>query len=76
MGYASVIHEKKISGPHQIHACTEYFIGFTVLENVILLVDFDFAFYNIPNSSRQVLRTYSEICIFCLLQKRSSRSSW
>ena len=25
---------------------------------------------------RQVLQTYSEICIFCVLQKKSSRSSW
>ena len=32
-------------------------------------------FNKIPNSLRQVLQTYSEICIFCVLQKKSSRSS-
>ena len=32
-------------------------------------------FNKIPNSLRQVLQTYSEICIFCVPQKKSSRSS-
>ena len=33
-------------------------------------------FNKIPNSLRQVLQTYSEMCIFCVLQKKkSSRSS-
>ena len=32
-------------------------------------------FNKIPNSLRQILQTYSEICIFCVLQKKSSRSS-
>ena len=58
-----------------IHDCTEYFIGFTVLENVILLVDLILHFNSMPNSLRQVLQAYSEISIFCVLQKRSSRSS-
>ena len=32
-------------------------------------------FNKIPNSSRQVLQIYSQICIFCVPQKQSSRSS-
>ena len=33
-------------------------------------------FNKIPCSLRQILQTYSETCIFCVLQKKSSRSSW
>ena len=32
-------------------------------------------FNKIPNSLRQVLQIYSEICIFCVPQKKSCRSS-
>ena len=32
-------------------------------------------FNKIPNSLRQVLQIYSEICIFCVPQKKFSRSS-
>ena len=30
----------------------------------------------ISNFLRQILQAYSEICIFCVLQKKSFRSSW
>ena len=109
--------------------CTGYFLGFTVLENVVLLAfssrlswfwfpnkntfwfllgnwcslntvaknlrKFFFErpvfleefqdeinsskvslhFNKTPNSLRQILQTYSEICFFCVPQKKSSRSS-
>ena len=33
------------------------------------LSKFSLHFYKIPNSLRQILETYPEICIFCVLQK-------